>query len=116
MWCVAPLEMNEGNSLGARVQSAYRLQCRKGPTRDLHTTVNTTITYTRFYSNMFRLSTVIFRLYKPLDFYTVVARIWDPICLQRLYNVYCTNVALYKRRKHMGSQTRATTVKKSNGS
>ena len=36
MWCVAPLEMNEGNSLGgARVQSAYRLQWRKGPTRDL---------------------------------------------------------------------------------
>jgi len=23
MWSVAPLEMNEGNSLGARVQSAY---------------------------------------------------------------------------------------------
>ena len=35
MWCVAPLEMNEGNSLGARVQSAYRLQCRKCPTSDL---------------------------------------------------------------------------------
>jgi len=35
MWCVAPLEMNEGNSMGARVQSAYRLQCRKSPTRDL---------------------------------------------------------------------------------
>ena len=35
LWCVAPLEMNEGNSLGARVQSAYRLQCRKSPTRDL---------------------------------------------------------------------------------
>ena len=35
MWCVAPLEMNEGNSLGTRVQSAYRLQCRKDPTRDL---------------------------------------------------------------------------------
>ena len=24
MWCVVPLEMNEGNSLGARVQSAYK--------------------------------------------------------------------------------------------
>ena len=35
MWCVAPLEMNEGNSLGARVQSAYRLHCRKGPKSDL---------------------------------------------------------------------------------
>jgi len=34
-WCVAPLEMNEWNSLGARVQSAYRLHCRKSPTRDL---------------------------------------------------------------------------------
>jgi len=33
MWCVAPLEMNEENSLGARVQSAYRLQCRKKPHR-----------------------------------------------------------------------------------
>ena len=31
MWCVAPLEMNEGKYLGARVQSAYRLQCRKAP-------------------------------------------------------------------------------------
>ena len=36
LWCLAPLEMNEGNSLGARVQSAYRLQCRKGP----HATFN----------------------------------------------------------------------------
>ena len=35
MWCMVPLEMNGGNWLGARVQSAYRLQCRKGPTRDL---------------------------------------------------------------------------------
>ena len=35
MWCVAPLEMNEGNSLGARVQSAYRLRCRKPHTRPL---------------------------------------------------------------------------------
>ena len=35
MCCVVPLEMNEGNSLGARVQSAYRLQCRKSHTRDL---------------------------------------------------------------------------------
>ena len=26
MWCVAPLEINEGNSLGARVQSPYRLR------------------------------------------------------------------------------------------
>ena len=32
-------------------------------TAQTYTTVNTTITYTRFYSNMFRLSTVIFRLY-----------------------------------------------------
>jgi len=31
MWCVAPLEMNEENSLEARVQSTYRLQCRKKP-------------------------------------------------------------------------------------
>ena len=38
MWCVAPLEMNVGNSMGARVQSAYRLQCRKGPTCDLFNT------------------------------------------------------------------------------
>ena len=36
MWCVAPLEINEENSLGARVQSAYRLQCRKSPTCDLY--------------------------------------------------------------------------------
>ena len=36
MCCMAPLEMNDGNSLGATVQSAYRLQCRKGPTRDLN--------------------------------------------------------------------------------
>jgi hypothetical protein len=36
MWCVAPQEMNEGKSLGARVQSAYRLQCRKTP----HATFN----------------------------------------------------------------------------
>ena len=36
LWCVAPLEMNEGNSLGARVQSAYRLQRRKSPTRDFN--------------------------------------------------------------------------------
>ena len=35
MWCVAPLEMNEGELIEARVQSAYRLHCRKGPTRDL---------------------------------------------------------------------------------
>ena len=40
MWFVAPLEMNEVNSLGARVQSAYRLQCRKSPTRDLNFNFN----------------------------------------------------------------------------
>jgi len=37
MWCVASLEMNEGYSLGPRVQSAYRMQCRKGLTHDLFT-------------------------------------------------------------------------------
>ena len=36
MWCVAPLEMNEGNSLGVRVQSAYRLQCRNSRTCELY--------------------------------------------------------------------------------
>jgi hypothetical protein len=35
MWCVAPLEMKKRNSLGARVQSAYRLQCRKSLTCEL---------------------------------------------------------------------------------
>ena len=36
MWCVATLVMNEGNSLGARVQSAYRLQSQNTPPRDFY--------------------------------------------------------------------------------
>jgi len=36
MWCVATLVMNEGNSLVARVQSAYRLQSQNSPPRDLY--------------------------------------------------------------------------------
>ena len=31
MWCVAPLEMNEANSLGERVQSAYKAVVPKKP-------------------------------------------------------------------------------------
>ena len=34
MWCVAPLEMNEGTHLGVRVQSALGCSAEKAPLRD----------------------------------------------------------------------------------
>jgi len=55
MWCVAPLEMNEGNSLGARVQSAYKAAVPKKPhTRPL-TLEDRTGRFSRKFGNQFKL-------------------------------------------------------------
>ena len=35
VWCVAPLEMNEGTHLGGKSTISLRLQCRKGLTKRL---------------------------------------------------------------------------------
>ena len=40
MWCVAPLEMNEGTHLGVRVQSAFGSGAEIGPTKQRYLLVS----------------------------------------------------------------------------
>ena len=44
MWCVAPLEMNEGNLLGQGYNRPTGCSAVKGPTRDLLLSSNSSMT------------------------------------------------------------------------
>ena len=45
VWCLAPLEMNEGTHLGVRVQSAFGCSAEKAPLRDLYLLINSSKVY-----------------------------------------------------------------------